>query len=109
MSAEILSIHRKTIAITDSQSFEVKGYVRRILKAATVRNAALADTAVDLWYEVYPEAQHSPSRLVITIVGTGNPVPQGRIGDYIETVITPSGLVWHVYGYAIDLSEHGES
>ena len=108
MSSELLTIHRRTIAITDAQSFEVKGYVRNILKAATVRNAALAETAVDLWYEVYPEAEHSPSCLVISIIGTGNPVPPTRIGMHIDTVITPAGLVWHVYGYTIDMSEGGD-
>ena len=90
MSSELLTIHRRTIAITD------------------VRNAALAETAVDLWYEVYPEAEHSPSRLVISIIGTGNPVPPTRIGTHIDTVITPAGLVWHVYGSTIDRSEGGD-
>lgn len=46
---------------------------------------------------MYPTLTNSESVVTITIVGTGNQIPIGRIGDYIDTVVTPSGLVWHVY------------
>ena len=58
---------------------------------------ALPNAGLDLWYEVYPTLTNSESVVTITIVGTGNQIPIGRIGDYIDTVVTPSGLVWHVY------------
>ncbi|WP_287004624.1 MULTISPECIES: DUF7352 domain-containing protein [Gordonia] len=92
-----LTIHRKIVGIIDQQTFTVAGYVRRVLAAANPRVPALHDTGLDLWYEVYPTLTNSESVVTITIVGTGNQIPIGRIGDYIDTVVTPSGLVWHVY------------
>ena len=92
-----LTIHRRPIAIIDQQVFEVTGYVRRVLAAANPRVPALHDTGLDLWYEVYPTLTTSESIVTVTIVGTGSQIPTGRIGDYINTVVTPSGLVWHVY------------
>ena len=96
-SEPALTIHRKIVGIIDQQTFRVAGYVRRVLAVANPRVPALCNTSLDLWYEVYPTLTNSESVVTVTIVGTGNQIPTGRIGDYINTVVPPSGLVWHVY------------
>lgn len=96
-SEPALTIHRKIVGIIDQQTFTVAGYVRRVLAGANPRVPTLCNTSLDLWYEVYPTLTTSESVVTVTIVGTGNQIPTGRIGDYINTVVTPSGLVWHVY------------
>ncbi|QFG13492.1 hypothetical protein PP501_gp60 [Gordonia phage Powerball] len=106
MSEPVLAIHRQTVPITDMYSFNTTGFVRRILKADNVRTTALMDTALDVWFETYDNDR--PCRVIIHVVGTGNPMPRGRIGDHIDSVITPSGLVWHVYGRIVDLADLAE-
>lgn len=91
-----LTVHRRTVPIVGDSSFTVDGFARRILKVAVPRDEAIEETALDIWYEVYPT---SPQRTTIRlcVFGTGHPLPPTPIGNYLDSVITPAGLVWHVY------------
>lgn len=86
------TVHRSTCAVTDVQTVDLPG--RPIpLSVAPARNG-LADVAFDLWYEIDTDDEQRTGVLVHT-VGTGMPVPEH--GDFIGTIVTPSGLVWHIY------------
>lgn len=93
---EHLTIHRRTIGVTDRQSFTEPGYVHRLLSVAPVRQPNLAEVAIDVWFEVYPGSP-SATRVDVSVVGTGNPIPENTPFHHIGTVVTPAGMVWHVY------------
>lgn len=48
-----------------------------------------------LWIEVDTEALHLTEERLFRFVGTGHPVPIGS--TFVGSVVTPVGLVWHVY------------
>lgn len=106
MSAEVLTIHRHTAPISNESSFTVDGFVRRILKVAVPRNPALEETALDVWYEVYPDSPHKTT-IRLCVYGTGHwLMPPTPAGNYLDSVITPAGLVWHVYADTeVEMSE----
>jgi hypothetical protein len=45
-----------------------------------------------VWVELDPDGADLPT--VLTFIGTGHPVPAGY---HVGSVVTPVGLVWHVY------------
>lgn len=51
--------------------------------------------AIDMWFTSYPfTPEHTESTRTVHVVGTGDERPDGR---FVGTVVTPSGLVWHVF------------
>ncbi|MFV8169851.1 hypothetical protein [Mycolicibacterium peregrinum] len=86
------SIHRLQIDITDYQ--EIAGS-RRVLSAAPARDGQ--SDVIDIWFET--SDRDMPTG--IYIFGTGHPTPWDHWTRenwrFIDTVVTPSGLVWHVY------------
>ncbi|AYR03143.1 hypothetical protein KNU21_gp81 [Gordonia phage Nordenberg] len=99
MNEPTLTIHRRTVGVTDWQSFTVPGYVKRLLSVALSRDPLLAEIGIDIWYEVYPEHEGA-SEVAVQVIGTGGRFPTARLGDPIGTVVTPAGMVWHVYAYS---------
>jgi hypothetical protein len=87
-------ILRWSIGITDLQYLEVPA-PGRILSVAQSRE--VPDHGIDLWTVARTGAQDITR--TIYVVGTGNPMPDpGPMGmDFIGTVVTPSGLIWHVF------------
>lgn len=85
------------------QSLVVAGFARKVISATPVRTAELQETSIDIWYEAYP---HSPKRTTLTlcILQAGQPIPPIVIA-HVDTVITPAGVVWHVYATAQEVSE----
>jgi len=86
------SIHRLNLPVTDYQ--EITGH--KVISAALCRTGR--SDFIDVWFE----AGDLPIGLYI--IGTGNPVPWDgepdwcyRAFEFISTVVTPSGPVWHVY------------
>lgn len=82
-------IHRVTIPIADEQIVEMHN-AGTILSVAPTRDGR--SDVVDLWFTTY-EHELTGSRPV-RMAGTGHPRPYGR---FIGTVVTPAGLVWHVF------------
>lgn len=98
--SQTLNIHRRTLPIplAASVSITVDGFARRVLKVAVPRDEAIEETALDVWYEVYPDSPHKTT-IRFFVVGTGEEMsPPLPAGAYLDSVITPAGLVWHVYG-----------
>lgn len=54
------------------------------------------DVTPTVWCEVDPNVLQ-PRREVCAF-GTGHPL-DGKATDHVGSVVTPSGLVWHVYEY----------
>ncbi|ATN88582.1 hypothetical protein SEA_JALFARM20_98 [Mycobacterium phage JalFarm20] len=92
-----MRILRHQVAITDYQEIEIPE--GQLLSVAVSRT--LPNTAIDLWSL---DMENGYNELhAIWIVGTGNTFPaqlaKPVIGrrEFIGTVVTPSGLVWHVF------------
>lgn len=83
-------IHRITIDVEDEQAL-VLHPASQILSVAPTRDGGSGQ--VDMWFTAYPHETTHHERPVY-MAGTGMPRPQGR---FIGTVVTPSGLVWHVF------------
>lgn len=92
MSDRIL---RFPLKITDYQSVFIPG-PSRVLSAAVSRTDPNGE--IDMWALATNGAV--VNQVGLYIVGTGNPIPPqlSHYGDsqFIGTVVTPSGLVWHV-------------
>ena len=83
-------IHRATLPVVDSQALAIHGG-GQVLSVAPTRDGGSA--YIDLWFTTYP-AEERGDRRWIHIAGTGHPRPPGR---FVGTVVTPAGLVWHVF------------
>lgn len=86
-----MSIYRVQLPVTDYQVAPING---AIISAAADRGGN--SDVIDVWFET-----HFVEAAAVYIFGTGHPTPwttatrsQWR---FIDTVVTPSGLVWHVY------------
>lgn len=88
------SIHRLQIDVTDYQEI---GGSNRVLSAAADRGGR--SDVIDIWFETSDNPIAYPT--AIYIFGTGHPTPWNHWNRdnwrFIDTVVTPSGLVWHVY------------
>lgn len=87
------SIHRVQIPVEDYQEITGPGLV---ISAAADRGGR--SDVIDVWFET---GSSTPSPTGIYIFGTGRPTPWSSWTRYawrhVDTVVTPSGLVWHVY------------
>lgn len=85
-----MTIYRDGIPVTDYQKIST-GTVLSVAASRTGRS-----DVIDLWYETTPLEMTG-----IYIIGTGNPVPWNQFTradfTFVGTVVTPSGLVWHVF------------
>lgn len=82
-------IHRVTLTVTDRQLISIHPG-GQILSVAPTRDGR--SSQIDMWFTTYPG--RDIERRWIHIAGTGHPVPPGR---FIGTVVTPAGLIWHVF------------
>jgi hypothetical protein len=94
---------RHQIAITDYQVIDIPAAGTLL---SVERSRTIPDHGIDLWSLDY---EYGDARTVaIYVVGTGNPMPLAlarrlspptALADkpFIGTVVTPSGLVWHVF------------
>jgi hypothetical protein len=89
MTSRIL---RWSIGITDLQYLEVPA-PGRIMSVARSRD--VPDHGIDLW-TVGEDAAEKVTR-TIYVIGTGNLMPEVAPIYFVGTVVTPSGLVWHVF------------
>lgn len=100
-----MRIIRHAIEITDYQTVTLPhdGDLLSVAQSRTERNAL-----IDLWSIDYEGGE--PQAKGIYIIGTGNPMPAQLSGpvsptpgkpfpwrQFIGTVVTPCGLVWHVF------------
>lgn len=85
-------IYKYELEIIDFQEFEMPIGAKVI--SAKEQNGKLC-----IWAEIDTRNNLTKSKQ-IAIVGTGNPI-NFSIGEYsyifIDTVLMPNGLVWHVY------------
>lgn len=99
-----MRVLRHQIAITDYQVLKVP-WPPELLSVAVSR--VLPNRAIDLW-SLDLEDGSRQGDVGIYVVGTGNPMPDAlafsgnpfasdRGRKFIGTVVTPSGLVWHVF------------
>lgn len=95
------SIYRLSVAVEDYQELNLTGPP---LSVAPDRGGS--SDVFDLWFEhmdgdrpAYEPDYHG--KYAIWVFGTGHPVPwtnyTRQAWKFIGTVVTPSGLVWHVY------------
>lgn len=88
-----MRIIRHQILITDYQTIALPAE-GELLSVAQSRT--LPDRAIDLWS--LDTQRGEPMQAGVYVVGTGNPMDcaleHGR--NFIGSVVTPSGLVWHV-------------
>jgi hypothetical protein len=83
-------IHRATLEVTDRQLLAIHPG-GQILSVAPTRDGL--SSQIDVWFTTYP-SRHGIETRWIHIAGTGQTVPPGR---FVGTVVTPAGLVWHVF------------
>lgn len=92
------SIYRVSVDVKDYQELMLTGPP---LSVAPDRGGA--SDCFDLWFEHFePDGEASESRpYPLYVFGTGHPVPWTKYTRYaytfLGTVVTPSGLIWHVY------------
>lgn len=82
-------IHRVTLDVTDAQLIAIP-HVGQVLSVAPTRDGG--SSQIDLWFTTSPGEPNG--KRWIYMAGTGHPLPDGR---FVGTVVTPSGLVWHVF------------
>lgn len=82
-------IHRVTLDVTDAQLIAIPN-IGQVLSVAPTRDGG--SSQIDLWFTTYPDEPNG--KRWIYMAGTGHPLPDGR---FVGTVVTPSGLVWHVF------------
>lgn len=97
-----MRIIRHELEITDYQ--EIRVPEGEFLSVAVSRSAP--NTAIDMW-TLDKETNPRPRVVAVYVVGTGNPMPTELDTDgkfltrwprtFLGTVVTPSGLVWHVF------------
>ena len=82
-------IHRVTLDVEDEQIVTIHN-AGHVLSVAPTRDGGSGQ--VDLWFTTYPSEPNG--KRWVYMAGTGMPRPGGR---FVGTVVTPSGLVWHVF------------
>lgn len=85
-----MSIYRLSVKVWDYQELELGP----ALSVAADRDGA--SDRFDLWFENSPV-----ERCGLYVFGTGHPTPWNgwsrHAWHFVGTVVTPSGLVWHVF------------
>ena len=87
-------IHRISLQVADYHEIDVGGPV---LSVAADRGGR--SDVFDLWFE---NGDYPSHKMAVHVVGTGHPLPwMSRCTKpayrFVGTVVTVSGLVWHVY------------
>ncbi|MCV7255279.1 hypothetical protein H7J86_24250 [Mycobacterium hackensackense] len=100
------SIHRVQVPVEDYQ--ELAGLTTGpVISAAATRDGR--SDVIDLWFESDAGGRIPPVPRALYIFGTGHPTPWDHWTRYawtfINTVVTPSGLVWHIYVGPLDSDE----
>lgn len=85
------SIYKYMLAFTDSQTLTLPS-------SATPLTVQMQGRQICLWAEVPTGQFVTEKEVVISIVGTGRPIPPGAV-NYLDTV-QRDGFVWHVYASA---------
>ena len=87
------SIHRVQVAVEDYQELDLSGPPISVAADRDFRSDRF-----DMWFETGGPTE-GPTAL--WVFGTGHPTPwtarTRHAWRFIGTVVTPSGLVWHVY------------
>lgn len=91
--ADARVIHRVRLSMMDRQEIEFP-QCAQIVKLAATRDGL----AIDLWYERNAESCDSVLRVAFLIHGTGHRIVGGT---YLDTIVMPDDLVWHVYLEAV--------
>lgn len=90
------SIHRVSVIVEDYQELDLTG-----LPISVAADRVGFSDRFDLWYEHLDGDRPAFKRFPIWVFGTGHPVPWTALNrhhwHFIGTVVTPAGLVWHVY------------
>lgn len=85
-------IYRLNLPVTDYQEMDRV----TVISAAPCRSGQ--SDVIDLWYET---GYLDGAKQGLYIFGTGHPTPWSAYTRYafyfVDTVVTPSGLIWHVY------------
>lgn len=85
-------IHRLLVEVKDYQELDLGGMVLSVAADRAGRSDVF-----DMWFE----SDVTELTTAIYVFGTGHPTPWDlwtrHAYRFIGTVITPSGLVWHVY------------
>lgn len=79
-------IYKYDLALTDSQT------IQRVGANPVVRHFAQQEGRLRVWVEHDLEGVET---LSLELRGTGHPV--GEVGEFIGTVMTWDGFVWHLY------------
>lgn len=94
-------IYRYELGITDYQEISLPGefWDTEFLSVAVSRTNP--NNRIDLW-SLVREGDGSPGhRVGVHVIGTGNPIPKELTDaferQFVGTVVTPIGLVWHVF------------
>jgi hypothetical protein len=93
-------IHRVALDIEDAQVVDMHPS-GEILSVAPTRDGRSGQ--VDLWFTTYPNEPNG--KRWVYMAGTGMPRPPGR---FVGTVVTPVGLVWHVFAGDPIFPDRGE-
>ena len=92
-----MRILRHSGGITDCQVVELPA-AGELLSVSVSR--VTPDYAIDVWSVDFQIG--APMRVQVWMFGTGNPISDEAeeavlAGNFLGTVVTPSGLVWHVW------------
>jgi len=83
------SIWKYPLKVTDEQILEIPG-------GAKILSVELQHGVPCLWALVHPK--NKKKKRVVQIFGTGNPIPDADLGEYVSTFQSMGGnLVWHVF------------
>lgn len=88
--SDIRVVHRIKLPLVDRHEVEFP-LCSQIVKLAVARDGV----GIDLWYERNAESCDSTQTVVFRIYGTGQLVMDGH--RYLDTIVMPDDLVWHVY------------
>lgn len=97
------SVHRVSVYVEDKQVLTLTGPP---ISVAPSRDGRTSDM-FDLWFEHIEDME--PRDYTLYVLGTGHPAPWSDPMDrsafrFIGTVVTPIGLVWHVYLYVPEVA-----
>lgn len=94
-----MRIIRHPIHITDYQAVDLPAAGELLSVAASL---TAPDYEIDLWSLDYERGD--PRQVGVYVIGTGHPMPEqlrnvypDAFREFVGTVVTPSGLVWHLF------------
>jgi hypothetical protein len=83
-------IHKHVLTVTDEQDVALP-------KGAMILSVAEQNGKLCMWYG-FDEDVTEAERRRIFVIGTGNPVPDVPLGEFLGTVLSMGGrLVWHIF------------